>query len=39
MGDLEGGQDYGGIPAKPLKEWAREIVAISNLTKRGKKQT
>jgi UDP-3-O-[3-hydroxymyristoyl] glucosamine N-acyltransferase len=38
MGDLEGGQDYGGIPAKPLKEWAREIVAISNLTKRGKKQ-
>jgi len=39
MGDLEGGQDYGGIPAKPLKEWAREIVAVSNLAKRGKKQT
>jgi UDP-3-O-[3-hydroxymyristoyl] glucosamine N-acyltransferase len=37
MGDLEGGQDYAGIPAKPLKEWAREIVAVSNLAKRKKK--
>ena len=37
MSDLEGGQDYGGIPAKPMKQWARELVAVSNLGKRGKK--
>ena len=36
---LAGGQDYGGIPAKPVKQWAREMVAVSNLVKRGKKQT
>ena len=24
---LEGGQDYGGAPAKPVREWAREIHA------------
>jgi UDP-3-O-[3-hydroxymyristoyl] glucosamine N-acyltransferase len=36
---LEGGQDYGGIPAKPVKQWARELVAVSNLVKPGKKRT
>ena len=36
---LEGGQDYGGIPAKPVKQWMREMVAVSNLVKRDKKQS
>jgi UDP-3-O-[3-hydroxymyristoyl] glucosamine N-acyltransferase len=36
---LEGGQDYGGIPAKPVKQWVREMVAVSNLVKRDKKKS
>ncbi|HEY5047139.1 MAG TPA: UDP-3-O-(3-hydroxymyristoyl)glucosamine N-acyltransferase [Rhizomicrobium sp.] len=35
-GDLPGGQDYGGVPARPMKQWARELVAVSNLVKRRK---
>jgi UDP-3-O-[3-hydroxymyristoyl] glucosamine N-acyltransferase len=38
-GNLPGGQDYGGMPAKPLKEWARELAAVSMLAKRNKKKT
>lgn len=38
ISNLAGGMDYGGIPAKPLKQWARELVAIANLAK-GKKKT
>ncbi|MBN9590158.1 MAG: hypothetical protein BGN85_00765 [Alphaproteobacteria bacterium 64-11] len=34
--DLEGGRDYGGAPAKPVREWAREIHAVANLAKRRK---
>jgi UDP-3-O-[3-hydroxymyristoyl] glucosamine N-acyltransferase len=30
---LEGGQDYGGAPAKPVREWAREIHALTRLAK------
>ena len=30
---LEGGQDYGGAPAKPVREWAREIHALSRLAR------
>jgi len=30
---LEGGQDYGGAPAKPVKEWAREIHALTRLAR------
>ena len=30
---LEGGQDYGGAPAKPVREWAREIHALARLAK------
>lgn len=37
--DIPGGQDYGGTPAKPIKEWARELAAVSMLAKRGKKKT
>lgn len=37
-GDLPGGQDYGGTPARPIKDWAREVAALKNLAKRrGKK--
>lgn len=31
---LEGGIDYGGAPAKPVREWAREIHALARLGKR-----
>ena len=33
---LEGGIDYGGAPAKPVKEWAREIHALTRLAKSRK---
>jgi len=33
---LEGGRDYGGAPAKPVREWAREIHAVTNLARRRK---
>jgi UDP-3-O-[3-hydroxymyristoyl] glucosamine N-acyltransferase len=33
-GELPGGQDYGGVPARPIKQWARELVAISQLARR-----
>jgi UDP-3-O-[3-hydroxymyristoyl] glucosamine N-acyltransferase len=31
--DLEGGRDYGGIPARPVRDWHRETVALSRLAK------
>ena len=34
---LEGGRDYGGTPAKPLKEWIRELYAVAALTKKPKR--
>jgi UDP-3-O-[3-hydroxymyristoyl] glucosamine N-acyltransferase len=36
-GFLPGGQDYGGMPAKPLREYARELAAVKMLA-RGKKK-
>ncbi|HEX4028453.1 MAG TPA: hypothetical protein VHX18_12605, partial [Rhizomicrobium sp.] len=30
---LEGGIDYGGAPAKPVREWAREMHAVARLGK------
>ena len=33
---LEGGQDYGGAPAKPVKEWARELHAVTRLARQRK---
>jgi UDP-3-O-[3-hydroxymyristoyl] glucosamine N-acyltransferase len=33
---LPGGVDYGGAPAKPVKEWAREIHAVTRLAKQRK---
>lgn len=34
---LEGGKDYGGIPAKPVREWLREISAVGALVKKPKR--
>ncbi len=34
---IEGGQDYGGVPAKPVREWLREIHAVSQLLRRRKR--
>jgi UDP-3-O-[3-hydroxymyristoyl] glucosamine N-acyltransferase len=33
---IEGGRDYGGVPAKPIREWAREIHAVNRLAARRK---
>jgi UDP-3-O-[3-hydroxymyristoyl] glucosamine N-acyltransferase len=30
---IAGGQDYGGVPAKPIREWLREVHALSGLAK------
>jgi UDP-3-O-[3-hydroxymyristoyl] glucosamine N-acyltransferase len=34
---VEGGRDYGGVPAKPVREWLREIHAVSQLVRRRKR--
>lgn len=36
-GELEGGQDYGGIMARPAREWQRELLLIKKLAKDWKK--
>lgn len=33
---LEGGQDYGGLPAKQAKDWLREMVTLKALAKKKK---
>ena len=35
--ELEGGRDYGGMPAKPVKDWLREIHAVNALIKKPKR--
>jgi UDP-3-O-[3-hydroxymyristoyl] glucosamine N-acyltransferase len=35
--DLPGGRDYGGFPAKPVREWRREMATLSRSVKRGKR--
>jgi UDP-3-O-[3-hydroxymyristoyl] glucosamine N-acyltransferase len=35
--EIEGARDYGGVPAKPVKEWIREMYALSALVKRPKR--
>ena len=35
---LEGGIDYGGAPAKPVREWAREMHALARLGKQRKQE-
>jgi len=34
---IDGGKDYGGVPAKPVREWLREIHAVSQLIRRRKR--
>ena len=34
---LEGGKDYGGVPAKPVKDWMREMYAVNALIKKPKR--
>jgi UDP-3-O-[3-hydroxymyristoyl] glucosamine N-acyltransferase len=35
--DLEAGADYGGIPARPLMQWKREIAALAKMAKTRKR--
>jgi UDP-3-O-[3-hydroxymyristoyl] glucosamine N-acyltransferase len=34
--DVPAGQKYGGVPARPVREWQRELAAVKNLGKRRK---
>jgi UDP-3-O-[3-hydroxymyristoyl] glucosamine N-acyltransferase len=34
--NLEGGRDYGGIPARPIRDWHREVLSLARLAKEGK---
>lgn len=34
--DVPPGQKYGGVPARPVREWQRELAAVKNLGKRRK---
>ena len=38
VGYLPGGQDYGGMPAKPVSQWRREMAAVAMLAKKGRKK-
>jgi UDP-3-O-[3-hydroxymyristoyl] glucosamine N-acyltransferase len=35
--DYAGGVDYGGAPAKPVREWIREMQTLTNLAKKPKR--
>ena len=37
--DLEGGRDYGGIPARPIREWHKETALVAKLARKGKRIT
>jgi UDP-3-O-[3-hydroxymyristoyl] glucosamine N-acyltransferase len=37
--DLEGGRDYGGIPARPIREWHKEGALIAKLARKGGRTT
>jgi hypothetical protein len=39
VGYLPGGQDYGGMPAKPVSQWRREMAAVVLLARRGGKKS
>jgi len=34
---IEGARDYGGVPAKPVREWMREMYALNAMIKKPKK--
>jgi UDP-3-O-[3-hydroxymyristoyl] glucosamine N-acyltransferase len=35
--DLEGGRDYGGIPARPIREWHRQTALIDQLVRKSRR--
>jgi UDP-3-O-[3-hydroxymyristoyl] glucosamine N-acyltransferase len=37
-GDYPGGEDYGGTPARPMKQWRRELASVALLAKRRKRE-
>ncbi|MEM9234446.1 MAG: UDP-3-O-(3-hydroxymyristoyl)glucosamine N-acyltransferase [Pseudomonadota bacterium] len=37
MKDIPPGERWGGIPAKPAREWMKDVAALSKLTKKGGK--
>ncbi|HEX3653307.1 MAG TPA: UDP-3-O-(3-hydroxymyristoyl)glucosamine N-acyltransferase [Rhizomicrobium sp.] len=37
-GELPGGQDYGGVPAIPIRDWRRQMAAIAMLGRRRKRE-
>jgi UDP-3-O-[3-hydroxymyristoyl] glucosamine N-acyltransferase len=36
MRDIPPGRDYGGVPARPIRDWHRETTALTRLAKKGK---
>jgi len=36
-GEYRGDEDYGGAPARPMKQWRRELAAVSILAKRRRR--
>lgn len=38
-GELAGGQDYGGAPARPIQQWRRELATIALLSRRPKRSS
>ena len=36
MHDVPAGERWGGLPAKPMREWFREISVLKNIAKKGK---
>jgi UDP-3-O-[3-hydroxymyristoyl] glucosamine N-acyltransferase len=37
-GEYPGGEDYGGAPARPMKQWRRELAAVAILAKRRRRK-
>ncbi|HEX3944740.1 MAG TPA: UDP-3-O-(3-hydroxymyristoyl)glucosamine N-acyltransferase [Rhizomicrobium sp.] len=37
-GELPGGQDYGGVPAIPVREWRRQMAAVAMLGRRRRRE-
>jgi len=37
-GEYAGGEDYGGAPARPMKQWRRELAAVAILAKRRRRK-
>ncbi len=38
LDDLPGNGQFGGAPAKPLREWMREVIAVSRLAKENRQK-